>query len=227
MFGILFIYENPSSLDIPEYSCAAVLGLKDREKVRLLKKELEKLKNPSKVLERISNGYSNTAYYGDFELSRDHVFISMSHANTDKALLIFYDVGSNSNNPNYAGGIGTVNSVSKGRERAPVVQFIGLSRQPLSMSIEEIQHSLLLDYPSISAKEEAEEMVKTFKSLFAEAEESQQGFSDYQKSIMVQSTLERYIKKSLERNIFRYGKVSASDDNTWYHAIAEASIDNP
>lgn len=220
LFGVLFVYENPSSLDVPEFSCAAVLGVRDREKVDLLKNDLEGFKDPSKVLEHIASDYPETAYYGDFELSREHVFISLSHANTDKALLIFHRVN---NKSSYSGGIGTVNSVSKGRERAPVVQFIGLSRKTLSMSAEEIQHSLLLDYPSFSAEDEAEEMVQTFKTLYAEPEQSQEGFSDYQKSIMVQSTLERFIKKSLERNMFRYGKISARDDDEWYHAIKGAS----
>ena len=35
LYGVLFIYENPSSLEVPEFSCAAVLGINDREKVTL------------------------------------------------------------------------------------------------------------------------------------------------------------------------------------------------
>ena len=123
-----------------------------------------------------------------------------------------------------AGGIGTINSVSKGRERAPVVQFMGVSRYPLSMSVEEIHHSLLLNYPNFKAEKETEEMIRNFKTLYVENEEARKEFSEYQKSIIVQSTLERYIKKSLERNMFRYGKISERDDDEWYHAIKAASI---
>ena len=57
-----------------------------------------------------------------------------------------------------------------------------------------------------------------------ETDESKPGFSEYQKSIVVRSTLERYIKKSLERNMFRYGKISERDDDEWYHTIKTASI---
>ena len=221
-FGLLFIYENPSSLDVPEFSCAAILGIKDREKVPYIKKDLEGLGEPSKIIDYIGKTYPNTAYYGDFELSQEHAFISMRHTNTDKALFIFHRV--DNNKPNYTGGIGTVNSISKGRERAPVIQFIGISRYPLSMSIEEIHHSLLLNYPIFNAESETEEMIRNFKTLYLDSELSGQGFSEYQKSIIVRSTLERYIKKSLERNMFRYGKISERDDDEWYHAIKAASI---
>lgn len=225
LYGVLFIYENPSSLDVSEFSCAAVLGINDREKAAFLKKTLEGLGEPSKIIDHIGNNYPHTAYYGDFELTQEHAFVSLTHTNTGKALLIFHRV--DNNKPNYTGGIGTINSVSKGRERAPVVQFMGVSRYPLSMSIEEIHHSLLLNYPTFKAESETEEMIRNFKALYVDTEESKQGFSEYQKSIVVRSTLERYIKKSLERNMFRYGKISERDDDEWYHAVKAASINDP
>jgi len=222
LYGVLFIYENPSSLSIPEFSCTAVLGIKDRDDASLVKKTLDHLKDPMKIVDQIGSKYPNTAYYGDFELSQEHAFISMSHAGTDKALVIFHRV--DNNKPNYTGGIGTINSVSKGRERAPVIQFIGISRYPLTMSIEEIHHCLLLNYPTFKAESETDEMIRNFKALYVDTEESKQGFSEYQKSIVVRSTLERYIKKSLERNMFRYGKISERDDDEWYHAIKTTSL---
>lgn len=224
LYGVLFIYENPSALNVPEFSCAAVLGIKDRQDATLIKKTLESLRDPSRIVDRIGDKYPNTAYYGDFELSQAHAFVNLRHGNTDKALIIFHRV--DNNKPNYTGGIGTVNSVSKGRERAPVVQFIGISRYPLSMSIEEIHHCLLLNYPSFKAEEETEEMIRNFKALYVDDEAAAQGFSEYQKSVIVRSTLERFIKKSLERNMFRYGKVSERDDDEWYHAIKAASIND-
>lgn len=222
LYGVLYIYENPSSLDVPEFSCAAVLGIKDRENAILIRKTIEDFRDSSEIVEQIGNKYPNTAYYGDFELSPEHAFISMRHAGTDRALLIFHRV--DSNKADYTGGIGTVNSISKGRERAPVVQFMGISRYPLSMSIEEIHHSLLLNYPDIKIESEAEEMIRNFKALYVDSETSDQGFSEYQKSVVVRSTLERFIRKSLERNMFRYGKVSERDDDEWYHAIKVTSV---
>lgn len=222
LYGVLYIYENPSSLDVPEFSCAAVLGIKDRENAVIVRKSIEELKEPSEIVEHIGNRYPNTAYYGDFELSQDHAFLSMHHANTDKALIILHRV--DSNKQDYTGGIGTVNSISKGRERAPVVQFMGISRFPLSMSTEEIHHILLLNYPSFKVESETEEMIRNFKALYLDPETADQGFSEYQKSVVVRSTLERFIRKSLERNMFRYGKITEQDDDEWYHAIKVTSI---
>lgn len=223
LYGILYIYEAPSFIGTPRYSTIAVLGIHDRESAAFLKRRLDEDHVESKVKEFVSREYANTAYYGDFELSQEHAFVSMSHTNTDKALLIFHRVDNNKDN--YTGGIGTINSISKGRERMPVIQFMGISRFPLTLTVEEIHHRLLLNYPTFKAKAETEEMIQTFKTLYVTEGEPKDFFSDYQKSVVVQSTLERYIKKSLERNMFRYGKISERDDDDWYHCIKDASVE--
>lgn len=222
IYGVLFIYENPSSLELPEYSCAAIMGLRDRDQATGIKDYLEKLANPSRIIDQIEREHSETAYYGDFELSSEHAFISMRHFPTDKALIILHHV--DSNKAYYTGGIGTINSVSKGRDRMPVVQFMGFSRHTLSISCEEIHHSLLLNYPTFKATDETEELVKLFKALYMDPEGNKEELSEYQKSVVIRSTLERFIKKSLERNVFRYSKISERDDDEWYHAIKHASI---
>ena len=225
MYGILYIYENRSLIGRPRYNCAAILGIHDRDSAASVKAKLEEIGQPSRVLEYVGREYENTAYYGDFEMSQEHAFISMCHANTDKALLIFHRV--DNNKANYTGGIGTINSISKGRERMPVVQFIGLSRCPLSLSDEEIHHKLLLNYPTFNAEEETKDMMETIKTLYGAQGETQLPFSEYQKSVIIQSNLERYIRKSLERNMFRYGKISERDDDDWYHSIRLASVTDP
>ena len=224
-YGVLYIYENPTSLDVPEFGCAAILGINDRSEVTRVKTELDQMKNPEEVIRHIDESYESRAYYGDFTLSQFHAFVSMSHASTDKALLIFHRI--DNNKPEYIGGIGTINSVSKGREHTPVIQFMGISRYPLTMSEEEIHHNLLLDYPDFEADPEmVDEMIMNFKALYADPNGAvYEGFSEYQKAIMVRSTLERFVKKSLERNMFRYGKISGTtDDDQWYHAIKAASV---
>ena len=225
LYGILFIYENPTSLEVPEFGCAAILGIRGRDEVTRIKTELDKIEDPEKIIDHIGRNYESMAYYGDFTLSQFHAFISISHASTDKALLIFHRI--DNNKPEYIGGIGTINSVSKGREHTPVIQFLGISRYFLSMSEEEIHHNLLLDYPAFEADAEmVDEMIMNFKALYADPNGAvYEGFSEYQKAIMVRSTLERFVKKSLERNMFRYGKISGTtDDDQWYHAIKAASV---
>ncbi|MBQ8330237.1 MAG: helix-turn-helix transcriptional regulator [Lachnospiraceae bacterium] len=224
-YGILYIYENPTSLDEPEFCCAAVLGISKREDVTRIKEKLDEMKDPERVIDHIGKNYDSMAYYGDFSLTQYHAFVSINHASTDKALLIFHRV--DNNKPEYIGGFGTINSVSKGREHTPVIQFIGISRYPLSLSEEEIHYKLLLDYPTFEADPEmVDEMIMNFKALYADPNGAiYEQFSEYQKAVMVRSTLERFVKKSLERNMFRYGKISgATDDDQWYHAIKAASV---
>lgn len=220
-FGLLFIYKSMSSLGIPEYKCAALLGLKDREEAEKCRTALDNAMTDS-VINSMKNHETGNFYQGSLEMSQDHVFINLEHAKTDKAYLIVHRVENNKGC--YIGGIGTVNSISKGRERAPVVQYMGLSRNKLSMSVEEIHHSLLLGTPNVNMEAETEEIIRTFKALYMDPGETLNEFTEYQKTVMVRSMLERYVRKSLERNMFRYGKVSANDDDEWYQAIKEAEI---
>ena len=223
LYGVLCVYETPSSLGLPHYGCEAVLGFHDRDRAAALKEKLEGMRQPSEIVEHIGREYAATAYHGDFEMSREHAFISMTHAETDKVLMIFYRV--DSNKKNYTGGIGTINSVTKGRERMPVIQFIGISRHPLLLSAEEIHHRLLLDVPAFRLEDETEEIINTFKKLYLDDEGPGYRFSEHQKAVVVQSTLERMIRKCLERNLFRYAKISEEDDDDWYHGIKDAAAD--
>ena len=224
-YGVLDIYRNSTALELSKYSCAAVLGIGDRDKAAAVKETLAGIKDPLMLLAYINKEYRSTAYYGDFDLSREHAFLTMTHDSTDKALLILHRV--DSNKTEYLGGIGTINSISKGREKDPVIQFIGVSRYPLAMSEEEIHHSLLLNYPTFKAEAETEEMIRNFKALYVEEGEAKDTFSEYQKAIVVRSTLERAIRKSLERNMFRYGKITGRDDDEWYHRIKLAGETSP
>ena len=95
------------------------------------------------------------------------------------------------------------------------------------MSVEEIHHSLLLNYPYVKAQKEAQDLIRNFKALYLGTDSTMQGFSEYQKEIIIQSGRERSIRKILERNVFRYGKISGRDDDEWYHAIKAASIHEP
>lgn len=226
LYGVFFIYENPSALNMPEYSCAAVMGFQDPEDVIPLKEKIDSFDNPSEVIQFIGSEHAYAAYYGSFELGQEHAFISLQHTNTDRALIILHRV--DNNKPDYTGGIGTINSISRGRERMPVIQFIGFSRTTLSQSEEEIEYNLLLNsnFPSLRIKEEMEELIRTFKMLYIENKEICDAFTEVQKATLLRSTLERAITKNMIRNMYRYGKVSERDDDAWYHAIKQSKTNS-
>lgn len=226
VFGILHIYETKTNLDKSDYSCIALLGIRDRKKASSIKKTFESLDSYKDIENFIKNdpddSLSNKAYYGDFEFSNSHAFITLAHDRKDKALIILHRV--NTNKKEYIGGIGTINSISKGREAMPTLQFMAVSRYAISLSDEEIHHNLLLSYPTFKADREAKELIALFKSLYLSSTSEKEELSELQKQLNIKVNLERYIKKSLESNMFRYGKISNRDDEAWYKLLKEVSI---
>ena len=220
-YGILYIYEEPSSVAGLQYSCAAVLGIRGQVEADRLMKVFRSSASPAKILQEIDRTHANKAYYGNFELSQEHAFLNLQHAGTDRALVILHRVDNNKDN--YLGGIATINSVSKGRERMPVVQFFGTSRHKIIMSPEEIQHALLLNYPSVIVDEEIDEITRILRTLFVENEDARTSFSPEQKRAVIRSIIERAVRKNLIRNAFRYAKISEEDDDLWYHAIKSST----
>lgn len=219
-YGIIFIGEALSS-GVSSLKCAAVFGFHEKYKAERNWEIVRQKDSFNKVINhyvQIEQSEDVSVYYGNVGFSEKHMFINMAHSGTDRMLMIFYRVDQN-NKPEYIGGIGTVNSVSKGRKHMPVVQFIGVSRYKTDMSPEEIGYRLLLDYPTFRAETEAREMIELFKSLYMAPDSASEKLSDYHKETIVRSSLERYIEQSLQRNIFRYGEISEDDDSKWYGVL--------
>lgn len=223
MFGILHIYSTPSPVSPLDYSCISVMGFSCRSKIDEIKAKIEMFKdNNNEIEEFITTHYPDNAYYGDFELSQNHAFLSITHRTRDKALMIFHRPPSNK--PHYSGGIGTINSVSKGREPMPALQFIALSRNKVTLSDEEIQRLLLLSYPSCKSENEADELITTIKNLYIDTTSTYGNLTDLQKKVVVKADLERFLRNNLENNIFRVAKISNRDDDDWYHGLRDAFL---
>lgn len=225
-YGVLNISENKTNLNKSDYRCIAVLGIKERTTAAALKKKLDSFSNSSDaekyITEDSAESLSKKTYYGDFELNANHAFITLSHDRKDKALIILHRV--NTNKKEYIGGMGTINSVSKGREGMPTAQYIALSRYPISLSAEEIHHNLLLSHPSYKADEHAKSLIALFKKTYMFPDTENEIHTELEKSLIIKVNLERYVKESLTRNMFRYAKISNRDDEAWYKLLKEVSI---
>lgn len=218
MFGVVHIYGTPSPVSYLDHSCICVFGISDRERADSIKEKIDSFSGDNDAIEDfITENFPENAYYGDFNLTKNHAFLSLTHKNKDKALVIFHRPPSNKSH--YNGGIGTINSVSRGREPMPVVQFIGMSREKLSLSCEEIHRLLLLSYPSLKAKDEVDELISTFKNLYMESGSISASLTEFQKKVALTADLERFARKSLENNMFRIAKISNRDDDAWYHGL--------
>lgn len=222
LYGILLIFKDPVPEKIMSHSCLAVLGFKTPDKVQAAMEELSSRfeeNNVSDLYKYIEGNsvYSYNAYYGDFELNSINAFLTLQHKDKDRALIILHRVPSKSSI--YTGGIGTINSVSRGREPMPVVQFIGLSRQFISLPAEEIHHNLQLGYPSLQAREASSKLIQKFKDLYLSTDTPMSSYSDFDKELVMNGNIDFTLKELLKKNLFRYGKISGQDDDEWYHFL--------
>lgn len=216
-YGILHIYEDSSPVGRKTYSCIAVFCLDTIKQAENIKKKIESLEDCQKIIEYIATNYPVGMYHGSFDLGDKFVYLSMDHGERDKALAIFYKV--DSNKKLFRGGLGTINSISKGRSPMPTLQFLGISRDKILLSAEEIQHALLLHHPTFKVRNEADELIALIKKLFIDDKSSDIGLTDLQKSVTVRANMERYITTSMKNNQFRYQKASDRDDDEWYHLL--------
>lgn len=224
LYGTLSILEDKTNIDEPTYSCIAILGLNCRKTATKLKETISLMKSYSDIERFISNDkkLEKKIYYGAFELSADHAFLTLTHDKKDKALIILHRV--NSNKKEYIGGIGTINSVSKGREPMPTAQYIAFSRYPISLSVEEIHHQLLLSHPTYKADANVKQLISLFKKTYMMPDPDGEMHTELEKELIIKVNLEHYVKTSLINNMFRYAKISERDDGTWYSLLKEVSL---
>ncbi len=225
LYGIIIIFKDPVSDKIMSHSSLAILGFKTPEAVKKAKEELASRFDGNNVSElykfiEADPTYSYNAYYGDFELNSANAFLTLKHRDKDQALIILHRVPSKSSI--YSGGIGTINSVSRGREPMPVVQFLGLSRDFIDLPPEEIHHNLQLGYPSIQSKEAASQLIRKFKDLYLSTDTPLSSYSDFDKELVMAGNIDFTLRDILKKNLFRYGKISNLDDDEWYHFIKDS-----
>ena len=221
VYGVINIHEVKTNLNKSKFESIAFLGLNNRKEAENIKEHLDSLSSIEETTdfvytykEKLSH---NNIYSGDFEFGEKHAYISLKHDNIDRALIVLYRVPTNK--PSYIGGLGVINSGSKGREKMPTAQFIAFSRFPLSLSSEEIHHELLLTHPTFKANAEIKELVSMFKNTYLAPDSATSMLSDYQKELMLKVCIEDHIKKIIAQNMDRYAKASERDDSSWYHLL--------
>ena len=216
-YGILHIYEDQGPVNTKTYSCIAILGQDDIKTVDSIKKEIESFKSTEEVVNYIGSNYASSMYHGSFDMAGKFVYIDLEHEDRDKALAIFYKI--DNNKKLFRGGLGTINSISKGREPMPTIQFLGISRDKVKLSAEEIQQALLLHHPTFKITNQADELISLIKKFYIEDKVANNELTELQKVITVRANIERYISESMKNNQFRYQKASNRDDDEWYHLL--------
>ena len=131
------------------------------------------------------------------------------------------------NNPpsksEYIGGIGTVNSVSKGREHNPCVQYVIVSKKVIEKPDGDLYNCLKLDDYMVKLDDAIDDVISLFKRLYVDKNEISLELSENQKRAIVQNKLDYHFYDILEANSFRFAKVSNKEDDAVFKLIREAS----
>lgn len=183
--------------------------------------KLLKVLNSYSSGEEIIKDYQSTEnfYKGEIKTTPQSIFIDLYNKhNGDQCYMIF-------NNPpstaNYVGGVGTVNTIARGREHNPCVQFIIVSKFLIDKPDGEIYECLKFDDVSVNLDYAVKDLIDLFKRMFVEKNEISRNLSENQKIAILQNKLEYHFNDILESNIFRFAKISNKEDDMVYKLIKE------
>lgn len=205
-YGVISVFKQNSDIKV----LASLM--KSKENTILLKERLE----DAKTVEEIVDIYSGEdAYTGSIESTTTQVFIYIKNTNNnDQGLIILNNPPSNKT---YIGGLGTVNSVSRGREHMPCVQFMIVSRYVLQIPDGEIYNLLALGMAEVNVKNETEQLYKLFQNLSENAD----SLTEYQRLKIFEDSLSSTLLDLIDANMFRFAKVSGMEDDNYYRIIRD------
>lgn len=165
------------------------------------------------------HAHYNNFYAGFIEFNDQTIFFELRNKiNGDQTYMIF-------NNPHsqmaYVGGIGTVNSVSRGREHNPCIEFVLMSKNVLDRPDGEIYECLKFSDYVVNLDFAIKDLVDLFKRLYVEKNDMSSSLNDQQKTAIIKNKLEYHFNDILDANVFRFAKISNKDDDMIYKIIKE------
>lgn len=211
-YGVLSIFKEN---DFDKSVQLNAIFTKDRtEAVKFLKNLNANPKTINKLYQEIGNVYS-----GSISCSTQSIFIELENKeNSDKSYFIL-------NNPptqqDYIGGVGTVNSIARGREHNPCIQFAIISKKLIDVPDGELYDLLKFDDFSINMDYAIKDIIDLFKRLYAEKNEISIELTENQKQAIVRNKLEYHFNEILEANAFRFAKISNKEDDEIFKLIRE------
>ena len=191
---------------------------KDRQSATNFFKKLEK----TRISKEINSLYDEVVnmYAGELNVTDQTISILINNKDKDDQSYIIL------NNPqsksSYIGGIGTVNTISHGREHNPCIQYIILSPKPLEIPDGEIYECLKLNDYAVKFDDNIKDVVELFKRLYASETDLATELSDSQKIAIIKNKLEYHFNQILSANAFRFAKVSNKEDDSVYKFIRES-----
>ena len=216
-FGVISIIDD-KDISSPKGTLASGIFMLTRMEAEKYLKVLDSFNGDVEKIKSFYSSFSNS-YFGNLEQNTTQLFISLKN-NNDQCLIIL-------NNPpsskNYRGGLGTVNSISRGREHVPCVQYILLSNVPFKVPDGEIYNILTLGVSDINIKNETNQLIELIKNLYLSPKPT--GLSEYQQKKIVEDSIENIVEDAVDANLFRFAKVSNMEDDQYYRLIKDADYE--
>lgn len=222
------------STNILRYGVMSILGdSKEKEGLKVYAKFFDNRKDMEetfKFLASASSEKQKVAYYneqeskytGVLETSAAQIFVRLkNNAEEDHCLIILNNPPSNNK---YIGGLGTVNSVARGREKMPCVQYIIVSEKLFKIPDGEIYQRLALGMSEVNVQNESNQLITLFKNLYIENMDNPNGLNDFQKQRIISDSLASMLKDMLDANMFRFAKISNSEDDSFFRMIRDGSF---
>lgn len=164
---------------------------------------------------------AENCYKGTLKTTDQSIFIDLYNKyNGDQCYLIF-------NNPptknKYIGGVGTVNTVARGREHNPCVQFIVMSKIVIDVPDGEMYEALKFDNINVNLDYAIKDLIDLFKRMFVDENDIANNLTENQKTAIIQNKLEYHFREIMEANVFRFAKISNREDDVIYKLIRESA----
>lgn len=207
-YGVLLILPENNTL------VSYALFFKDYQTAIEAKNKLDSLNNNFQKIETLSE-HQSMLYTGSVEISQTQIFIFLKSFN-DQSLIILNNPPSNKT---YIGGLGTTNSVSRGREHMPSIQFVLISKDELFLPEGEIFNMLSLKTTNLNMSYQSQKLLTLFKNLYLSENENILALDQNQKNKVFESALESIVSDAIELNMFKFAKISAADDDLYYNLI--------
>ena len=162
----------------------------------------------------------NNFYIGEIDTTEQSIFLDMHNkVNSDQCYIILNNPPSQSE---YIGGVGTVNTVARGREHNPCVEFMILSKKLIDKPDGEIYECLKFDDFNVNLGYAVKDIVDLFKRLYLEQNEISTSLMESQKMAILQNKMEYHFNEVLDANVFRFAKISNREDDMVFKLIKEA-----
>lgn len=194
---------------------------KDREAAVKTLKEVNEKSNYGDIYK--IHSIKNSFYEGSIHSNLNNLFISISSKEKDDEVYFIF------NNPpsksEYIGGLGTINSVSRGREHNPCVQYAIISKKLINRPDGEIYNSLSLGYTDVNFNTPVQELINLFKRLYIEKSELSSNLTEEQKRLIIENKLKYYFSEIMDANMFRFAKISNHEDDIVYRILKENVYD--